>query len=380
MLRNGDIKNEAHALGFTISGIALPAQPRTYPQYDSWLQAGRQAGMAYLAAERARQRRADARLILPEVRSLISLGIRYPHPSSAPQPVHPGDHTGRIAAYAWGDDYHHVIPPRLAALHQRIERIAGHAIAWRGYTDTGPILERDLAQQAGLGWIGKNTCLINPQQGSYFLLAEMLLDLELEPDEPLRTDHCGSCTRCIDACPTACILPDRTIDAGRCISYLTIENKGSIPRELRPQMGDWVFGCDICQIVCPWNVRFAPSESEPAFLPLPGIPQPNLVEELQLSSHDFHRKFVNSPVQRAKRRGYLRNVAVALGNTADAQTLPVLQQSMEREIEPLVRAHVAWAIGRINTRRARNILARALKKEAELAVRAEIEGALERAP
>ena len=213
----------------------------------------------------------------------------------------------------------------------------------RWYTDSGPLLERDLAQRAGLGWIGKNTCLINPQQGSYFFLAELLLGVALQPDPPFTQDRCGACTRCIDACPTGCIRPDRTLDARRCISYLTIELKGEIPEELRPRLGNWVFGCDVCQQVCPWN-RFAPEQGDPAFAPRPGIPAPELVAELALTAEEFKRKFTGSPVLRAKRRGYLRNVAVALGNQGDPAALPALERAAAEDPEPLVREHAAWAV------------------------------------
>jgi len=377
MLRSENIHTEAHSLGFTISGIALPVRPRTYLSYENWLKGGRHADMAYLATERARQRRKDPQQILPEVRSLLCLGIRYPDPSEALTPADDRA-AGRVAAYAWGDDYHQIIPPRLQTLHSRLEQMTGRSLTWRGYTDTGPILERDAAQQAGLGWIGKNTCLIHPQKGSYFLLAELLTNLEIEPDKPLTTDHCGSCTRCIEACPTACILPDRTIDAGRCISYLTIENKGAIPTDLRPQIGDWVFGCDICQIVCPWNIRFTEPVSEPAFHARPGVPRPILVEELELTSQAFNRKFKNNPVQRTKRRGYLRNVAVALGNSRNPESIPAIKIALENEIEPLVRAHLAWALGQIRTTSARQILEKVLRIESDQSVRHEIENALDR--
>jgi epoxyqueuosine reductase len=249
-----------------------------------------------------------------------------------------------VAAYAWGDDYHTVFPPRLKELVTFIEEQVGHSVPNRYYTDTGPLLERDLAQRAGLGWIGKNTCLINPKQGSYFLLAEILLDLELEPDLPFSTDYCGTCTRCIQACPTECILPDRTIDARRCISYLTIELKGDIPEEMRPMLGDWVFGCDVCQMVCPWN-RFASPEGNASFAPRPGVPTPNLIRELELTPENFNRKFKNSPLKRAKRRGYLRNVAVAAGNSEDEQAIPGLEEAQNDE-EELVRTHATWALGK----------------------------------
>jgi epoxyqueuosine reductase len=226
-----------------------------------------------------------------------------------------------------------------------IEEQVGGPVQNRWYTDTGPILERDLAQRAGLGWIGKNTCLIHPHHGSYFLLSEILLDLPLEPDLPITTDHCGTCTRCIEACPTQCILPGRTLDARHCISYLTIELKDEIPVGLREQMGNWVFGCDICQQVCPWN-RFA-GEGDPAFGR--DTAAPPLTDELLISKQEFNQRFKGSPVKRAKRRGYLRNVAVALGNTGNMQSLPVLQNALNDE-EPMVREHAQWAIAEINKR------------------------------
>jgi epoxyqueuosine reductase len=230
-------------------------------------------------------------------------------------------------------------------LVQFIEEQIGVPINNRWYTDTGPILERDLAQRAGIGWIGRNTCLIHPRHGSYFLLSEIFLDLALEPDPPFLTDHCGTCRRCIEACPTDCILPDRTIDATRCISYLTIELKDDIPTELREQVGNWVFGCDICQTVCPWN-RFA-DQADPAFEAKPPIH--SLTEELTLSAQEFNQRFKRSPIKRAKRRGYLRNVAVALGNTGDLLALPVLRNALNDQ-ERMVREHAEWAIEKIKGR------------------------------
>jgi epoxyqueuosine reductase len=368
------VKAQARRLGFDLVGVTTPEPPPHYPKFLEWLQAGRHGEMGYLARERSRQRRADPRRILPECRSILVLGVHHQPPLPAAPEGEPPH--GRVAAYAWGDDYHDVLVGRLQALHAFIERLVGRPVAARGYTDTGPLLERDLAQRAGLGWIGKNTCLINPQAGSYFLLAELLLDLPLAVDEPLETDHCGTCTRCIEACPTACILPDRTLDARRCISYLTIELKGPIPADLRPQMGSWVFGCDVCQAVCPWNQRFAPEHGDPAFAPRPLVPAPDLVQELALTPEDFNRKFKGSPVKRAKRRGYLRNVAVALGNTGSAQALPALAQALHDDPEPLVRSHAAWALGRYPGHAARTVLARALPEEPDEAVRAEIQAAL----
>ena len=334
------IKVKASQLGFLLAGVTTPEPPPHYSTFERWLAQGRHGTMEYLATERSRLRRADPREILPECKSILVLATPYSPASTEGQ-----TDVGKIAAYAWGVDYHDVLPTRMKELVQFIEEQVGGPVKNRWYTDSGPILERDLAQRAGIGWIGKNTCLIHPKHGSYFLLSEILLDLDLEPDLPFVTDHCGTCTRCIDACPTDCILPDRTIDATRCISYLTIELKEDIPVELRDKIGNWVFGCDICQMVCPWN-RFA-GEGDPAFGE--SSPAQPLSEELATSPQDFNQRFKGTPVRRAKRRGYLRNVAVALGNIGDLHTLPVLQNGLHDE-EPLVREHVGWAIEKIYQR------------------------------
>ena len=334
------IKAKSKQLGFVLAGVTTPAPPLHYSTFENWLSQGHHGTMNYLADERSRTRRADPREILPECKSILVLATPY----SPPSPSGKGA-GGQVASYARGDDYHDVLPARMKELVQFIDEQAGGPVTNRWYTDTGPILERDLAQRAGLGWIGKNTCLIHPRSGSYFLLSEILLDLELEPDTPFTTDHCGTCTRCIQACPTECILPNRTIDATRCISYLTIELKEDIPLELREEIGDWVFGCDICQQVCPWN-RFAP-EGDPAFDSK--TPLPSLTEELTLTPQAFNGRFKLSPVKRAKRRGYLRNVAVALGNTADMHALPVLQNAQNDE-ERMIREHAQWAIEQIKKR------------------------------
>ena len=369
------IKSEARRLGFELVGVAKPVSPPGYPAYDGWLAEGRHGEMDYLATDRARQRRADPRQILPEVQAILVLGMRHDNPASAPKPKTERA-LGRIAAYAWGDDYHESIPEKLNRLVAFIERETGHKAPNRWYTDTGAVLERDLGQRAGLGWIGKNTMLINPQTGSYWLLAEIFLGFALEPDAPFETDHCGSCTRCIEACPTECILPDRTIDARRCISYLTIELKGAIPHELRPQMGDWVFGCDICQEVCPWNVRFAPEKGEEAFAPRLDVPWVDLEKELALTQEDFNAKFKGSPVKRPKRRGYLRNVAVALGNSGNEQHVPALEKSLKSDPEPLVRGHAAWALGQLGGENARDALVQAKEGERDKQVLEEIDLAL----
>jgi len=344
------IKAKALQLGFTLAGVTTPEPPSHYSTFENWLARGHHGEMKYLATDRSRERRADPRQILPECKSILVLAT--PYSPARGLNSHEAAHRdeGQVASYAQGEDYHDVLPARMKKLVSFIEEQVGRPVKNRWYADTGPILERDLAQRAGIGWIGKNTCLINPKQGSYFLLSEILLDLELQPDTPFITDHCGTCTRCIEACPTDCILPDRTIDATRCISYLTIELKDDIPIELRDKMGNWVFGCDICQMVCPWS-RFAP-ESDPAFSDKQ--PQPPLTDELSLTPSAFNQRFKRTPIQRTKRRGYVRNVAVALGNSGDMHALPVLRQNALNDEEPMVRKHAQWAIEQIEKRHQQN--------------------------
>ncbi len=352
-------------MGFVLAGVTTALPPESFPKFQEWVAGGKHARMGYLATERSLSRRSDPRQILPECRSILVLGIPYDRPSSPP---------GGVAAYARGDDYHNVLKPRLQAIVAYLEDQIGRPVPNHWYTDTGPLLERDLARRAGLGWIGKNSMLINPQWGSYFLLAEILLGIDLPADDPFITDHCGSCTRCLDHCPTGCILPDRTLDAGRCISYLTIENKGEIPLPLREQVGDWLFGCDICQQVCPWN-RFAPEKGDKSFTPRAGVPPENLTDEVTLSAEGFNRKFKDSPVKRAKRRGYLRNTMVVLGNRKKLEDVSGLAAALE-DPESLVRQHAAWALGKIGGLEAKQALLNALTREVQAAVIAEIEAAL----
>lgn len=371
------IKDEAHRLGFQFIGITTPDPAPHLSTYNTWLELGRHGEMEYLATEQARQRRADPRQILPECQSIVVLGIPYDAPPVKVMGDNSGKPRGRIASYAWAEDYHNVLPDRMGKLVNFIEAKIGYPIPNRWYTDTGPILERDLAQRAGLGWIGKNTCLIDPRGGSYYFLAEILLGIELEPDPPFEADRCGRCTRCLDACPTSCILPDRTLDARRCISYLTIEHKTAIPLEMRTQIGDWIFGCDICQMVCPWNIRFADPHGDPAFSAHSNIPHPELASELSLSPSEFNFKFKGSPVKRAKRRGYLRNVAIALGNYGDEKWVPALEKSLLSESEHLIRSHAAWALGQIGGEQAQKALIKANRNEQDTLVLKEIRTALD---
>jgi epoxyqueuosine reductase len=364
------IKAEAARLGFPFTGITTLAPPPHLATFLDWAEAGRHASMDYLSSAPSKEKRCSPSLILPDAKSIIIFGM--PYMPSQPGALQPGSLVGQVASYAWGLDYHEIIPPRLLELAERIGHHLGCQIATRAYTDTGPVLERDLAQRAGLGWAGKNTCLIHPKRGSYFFVAELFVDTDLDPDAPFLADHCGNCRRCIDACPTGCIRDDRTLDAGSCISYQTIENKGPIPLNIRPKIGKWVFGCDVCQQVCPWN-RFSYSvDVDPAFEPRAEISALNLLAEIQLDASAFNRKFRSSPVKRAKRRGYLRNVCIALGNSRDRQALPELIAVLRNEPEGLIRGAAAWAIGQIGSAKAHAELNDALRAESDQQVREEI--------
>lgn len=330
------IKEKARQLGFILTGVTSSEPLENFNIFQDWINKNHHGEMKYLETERSQTRRKDPKQILPECKSILVLAIPY-------SPINKKISELQIASYALGDDYHDVLPQKLKAIVEFIEEQLGEKIPNRYYTDSGPLLERELAQRAGLGWIGKNSMLINPQAGSTFFLAEILLGIELEPDEKFSTDHCGTCTRCITACPTNCILPNRTIDSNRCISYLTIELKNEIPENSRTQIGNWIFGCDICQQVCPWN-RFAqPADS--AFETK--IPLPVLTSDLVLTPEEFNLRFKKSPIKRTKRRGYLRNIAVALGNKKNKKDIPILQQALQDD-EKLIQTHAEWAIENIN--------------------------------
>jgi len=371
------IKAKAQGMGFSLVGVTRAEPPAQMNRYLNWLAAGRHGEMAYLANERAVQQRADPRQILPECESILVLGIPYSDPSRAPTPT--GGKSGRVAAYAWGQDYHEALKARLVTLVAFIEEQVGQTVPNRWYTDSGPLLERELAQRAGLGWIGKNSMLINTERGSYFLLAEILLGIQLEIDAPQVTDHCGTCRRCLEACPTQCILPDRTLDAGRCISYLTIELKGALPAEVRPQMGAWIFGCDVCQVVCPWNERFACASGDEVLTSGEEKAWVELGAALKTNTAEFNHKFKHSPVRRTKRRGYLRNLAVAAGNSGDRSLVASLAEVLKSETEPLARGHAAWALGRLGGEAARAALVLATEGEQDPWVREEIRTALKKA-
>jgi epoxyqueuosine reductase len=367
------IKAEAQRLGFDLIGITEPSPPPHFDVYQRWLGAGRHSTMAYLASERALQGRADPRSLLLECQSIIVVATNYlPQRSQTKE----GLIKANIAAYALGDDYHDILVSRLNQLMTFIKALVDQDVPNRIYTDTGPLLERELAQRAGLGWIGKNTCLINPKHGSYFVLAELMLGIPLVVDQPFLNDRCGSCTRCADACPTGCILPDRTLDTRLCVSFLTIEEKGIIPEKLRSAIGDWIFGCDICQQVCPWNQRFAEPTTDSAFQPRPFLDQPDPSKFLVLTPETWRKPLRNSPLLRSKRHGLVRNAAIVTGNTRDAAAVPYLNSLLNDDPELSIRAHAAWALGRIGSEQVLNILKQAKRAEVEEAVLIEIERAL----
>ncbi len=358
------LRAEARALGFSLVGVAGPEASEHMGLYRDWVASGHHGEMGYLARADSLARRSDLTLTSQGVRSVVVVAHEYGASDPAGVPDDPS--RGVIARYARGDDYHDVMKTKLKALGRWLEERVGEAINARLYIDTGPILERDLAQRAGLGWFGKNTMLIHPRRGSYFFVGLLLLDLELEPDEPFSEDRCGSCTNCLDACPTGALLGrDESgapiMDATRCISYLTIELRGPIPIELRPLIGNRIYGCDICQEVCPWNERFGEPASEPAYRAREGLDGPTLLELaealLDMDEAQFRKAFRGSPVLRTKRRGLLRNVCVALGNWGSKVAVPVLKRASD-DPEPLVRAHATWALGQIESQRATEVGAR----------------------
>jgi epoxyqueuosine reductase len=311
-------------------------------EFREWLREGAHGDMRYM--QRGEEKRCDPEKILPGAKSVVVLALNYFYPEQAPRRSQTTA-TGRIARYAWGDDYHDVIAKKLDKIDEFLRSVGGQQ---KCYVDTGPVLERDHGAQAGIGWHGKSTMLIDERLGTWFFLAEILTTLELLPDEPV-PDRCGTCDRCITACPTGAITAPHRLDARRCISYLTIELKTAIPVELRPLMGDRIFGCDDCLDACPWN-RFARTSRETAFSARRSTTGMSLREYLGLTDAEFRALFRNSPIKRIKRRGFLRNVCVALGNVGDQSDLPALERAAV-DPEPLVAEHAAWAINQIRSRR-----------------------------
>lgn len=358
------IKAQAYALGFDLAGIARLGPARTFGSFEQWLARGKGGEMGWLSRDAPLRR--DTRLPKRGARSAIVVALEY----GGRQPA------GSVARYARGRDYHGVIKERLWKLLKWLETETGSRVSGRPYVDTGPILERDLARLAGLGWFGKNTMLIHPRRGSFLFLGALFVDAELEPDAPFTEEHCGTCRRCIDACPTSAIEADGVLDATRCISYLTIEKRGSIPAEWRPAIGTLVYGCDICQDVCPWNVRFAREPRDPDLMTGSLEESPDPITLLRMDAEGFQRRFGGTAVTRAGRQGLSRNAAIALGNRAAPGDDEVLAECLAHEPDAVVRAHAAWALGAIATPAAIDALRVRLPLELDATVRVEIEGAL----
>ena len=333
------IRTLARAAGFELAGVAAALPAADAARYHAWAGAGWAGAMGYLTDHRA-DVRDDPRRLLDSARSIVVVGKLYqtPHPHTA---QFSAEGRGWISRYAWGDDYHDHMRAALARLAAAIEAEAG-PFEHRICVDTAPLLERSYARLAGLGWIGRNTCLINQQMGSWFFLGELLTSLEIAPDAP-PLDRCGTCTRCIDACPTAALIPGRGLDATRCISYFTIELRGPVPEEHRAGIGAHVFGCDICQDVCPWNRR-APVTDDPAFAPRHFAPE--LERMAAIGEDEFRAMFRGSPVSRARYRGFLRNVAIAMGNARDPRYRPVLAR-LAGHPDAAVAEHARWALANV---------------------------------
>lgn len=363
------IKDEARRLGFDLVGIAPAVTPTSIHEFLDWLDGGYAGAMHYL--ERRREAYEHPEHVLPNVRSVVMLGLNY---KTADPPPAPASH-GRISRYAWGDkDYHDLIRGKLRQLAQFVHAQRPDCRT-RGVVDTAPLLERDFARLAGLGWFGKNTLLINKAAGSLLFLAGLLLDVEVAYDSPHEAAHCGTCTRCLEACPTDAFAEPYVLDARRCISYLTIELRNApIPAELREPMGQWLFGCDVCQDVCPWN-RKTPATNEPTFQPRRGLAPVDAAELLELNENEFRERFGKTPLARPGRTGILRNAAIVLGNAGDQRAVPALIRALD-DPEPLIRGAAAWALGRLGGDAARAALEIRKEVEDDAEVLAEIQQAI----
>ena len=345
------VREAAIRLGFHAVGIAKLAEVPEGDAFRAWLAEGRQAEMDYM--ERRVEERLDPARLDPGFRSIVSVAMSYWHgddePAAPPAPLAPAlsPARGRIARYARGADYHNVLGRRIRKLLIELRR-AIPVLDGRGWVDTGPVMDRAWASRSGIGWWGKHTNLVSRVDGSWLLLGTMALNIELDPDPP-HADHCGSCRRCIDVCPTDAIVAERELDARRCISYWTIEHRGSIPEAMRPLIGDWIFGCDLCLEVCPWN-RFAERSREARFAAREDRAAPQLEPLLGLSHAAFRLKFNGSPIQRAGRDGFVRNVCVALGNVGGPEVLESLGRTANLDPSEIVREHARWAIDQLTKR------------------------------
>lgn len=358
------LAQEAKSLGFTLFGIAPAVTPAGYHQLVEWIRAGYAAEMAYFESRLVAYR--DPELVLKGVRSIIVLGFPY----RTTEPTVPESHQGRVARYAWGAaDYHDLLHERLKLLRKIIVSQCPNDEA-RGVVDSAPVMEREFAQLAGLGWTGKNSLLLSRQQGSYFFLSCLLTTLPFAATESFESDHCGTCTRCLDACPTDAFVSPGVLDSGRCISYQTIENRGPIPIELRDLIGNWVFGCDVCQDVCPWN-RFSEPATEPQLWPLSQSDPIDLLQLLELDDDDFRARFRKTPLWRPRRRGLLRNAVICLGNAREVRAVEPLTRLLDDD-EDIVRGAVAWALAKIGGEAAYVALSQRLPREKDPTVQEEI--------
>ena len=358
------VKEQAHRLGFSQVGIAPCEIPARFDDYVDALIAGRHGALEWLSRGDLLASRGDPGLLLDGCRSLVLVAVSY---AAEPAAELPAGH-GRVARYARGADYHRVLGDRLEELASALRELGGEA---RVGVDGLPVMEVAQAERAGLGWAGRNTLLLNRSGGTWWLLGEILTTLELEPDEPVSA-HCGTCTRCLEACPTGAFRAPYELVVERCLSYQTIEQKGTIPSELRPQLGEWLFGCDVCQEVCPWS-----QSNPPAGFPelAPQLESLDLVGLLGLDAAGFKARFGGTPLARPKRRGLLRNACVVLGNRGDRAAIPALAAALG-DPEPLIRAHAAWALGRLGGPAARAALAQAQAHEADELVKFELTSAL----
>lgn len=343
------IQRAAAEAGFDLSGIAPATDSRELEYFPAWIAAGHAGEMKYLESrdDRGDLKRASLARVAPWAKSVIVCAMNYNTAPPYSTQVHDSGR-GWISRYAWSrEDYHDAVLRRLQKVEASLQQAVGEhqtPLTTRSYVDTGPIVERVFAKYAGVGWIGKNTCVINQKVGSWLFLGVILTSFELEPDIPA-PDRCGTCTRCIQACPTDAILAPYQLDSNRCIAYLTIEKRGSIPEEFREQIGHHVFGCDICQDVCPWN-RKSPASEAPEFQPRPGLVNPALDWLAELSAEDFQERFRGSPIRRTKRSGLRRNVALAIGNSQNAEFIPLLEK-MAADEDETVSAMARWSISRL---------------------------------
>lgn len=360
------IKSAAKTIGFDWCGICAAVTPPGFNQFQAWLDSGFHGQMEYL--ERRRDAYQHPHHVLEGAKSIVMLALNYE--STAPPAVRPG--SGRVSRYAWGErDYHDII-------HQRLKSLKKQVLEWspeaniRGVVDTAPLLEREFAVLSGLGWQGKNTLLINKWVGSWFFLAALIVDFELEFDSVHESEHCGTCRACLDACPTDAFRAPHLLDATRCISYLTIELRDPIPTHLRQPMGDWVFGCDVCQDVCPWNHKSQPT-TDPQFQPRGDLVPMDLIELFDLTDEGFRQRFRKTPLWRSRRRGILRNAAIVLGNQREPSAIPALIRGLQ-DTEPLVRGASAWALHQFSNAKAQQAIDERLHIETDKQVLSELKG------